>query len=324
MQRPHRKFLRFAMGALALPFLPRSAFSLDYPTRQVRWIVGYAAGGGTDIFARLVAQPLSERLGQPFIIENRAGAASTVATEAVIRAPADGYMLLGTDAAAAINAALFDHLNYNFIRDMALIGVIRTSLVMLLHPSVPAKTVPEFIAYTKTNPGKIAYASSGVGTPLHAAGEMFKIMAAVSMTHVPYRGAGPALVDLLGGQVQVMFGGAPPALEHIRSGKLRALAVTTATRLELLPDIPSLTDYVPGYDASQWYCAGLRKRTSVEIVNKLNQEINTALSDPKMKVRIADLGATALLESPDELEKFLAEETEKWAKVIQAAGIKGE
>jgi tripartite-type tricarboxylate transporter receptor subunit TctC len=324
MQRPRRKFLRFATGALALPFLSRSAFSLDYPTRQVRWIVGYAAGGGTDIFARLVAQPLSERLGQPFIIENRAGAASTVATEAVIRAPADGYMLLGTDAAAAINAALFDHLNYNFIRDMALIGVIRTSLVMLLHPSVPAKTVPEFIAYTKTNPGKIAYASSGVGTPLHAAGEMFKIMAAVSMTHVPYRGAGPALVDLLGGQVQVMFGGAPPALEHIRSGKLRALAVTTATRLELLPDIPSLTDYVPGYDASQWYCAGLRKRTSVEIVNKLNQEINTALSDPKMKVRLADLGATALLASPDELEKFLAEETEKWAKVIQAAGIKGE
>jgi tripartite-type tricarboxylate transporter receptor subunit TctC len=324
MKLPRRKVLNFAIGAVALPLLPRSAFSQDYPTRPVRWIVAYAAGGGTDIFARLMAQPLSERLGQPFVIENRAGAASTIATEAVIRAPADGYMLLGTDAAAAINATLYDHLNYNFIRDMALIGVIRTSLVMLVHPSVPAKTVPEFVAYAKANPGKIAYASSGVGTPLHAAGEMFKIMAAVNMTHVPYRGAGPALIDLLGGQVQVMFGGAPPALEHIRSGKIRALAVTTATRLELLPDIPSLADFVPGYDASQWYCAGLRKRTSVEIVNKLNKEINTAFSDPKMKGRLADLGATALLASPDELEKFLSEETEKWAKVIQAAGIKGE
>jgi tripartite-type tricarboxylate transporter receptor subunit TctC len=322
MKRPRRKFLHVAIGAVALPFLPRNARSLAYPTRPVHWIVAYAAGGGTDLFARLMARSLSERLGQPFVVENRAGAASTTGTEAVLRAPADGYTILQTDAAAAINATLYDHLNYNFIRDIVLVGIVRTSLVMLVHPSVPAKTVPEFIAYAKANPGKIAYASSGVGTPLHAAGEMFKIMAAVNMIHVPYRGIGPAMVDLLSGQVQVIFGGAPPALEHIRSGKILALAVTTATRLELLPEIPPMADFVPHYEASQWYCAGLRKTTSVEIVDSLNKAINAALADPAMNARLTDLGATALLSSSDELGRFLAAETEKWAKVIRAAGIK--
>jgi tripartite-type tricarboxylate transporter receptor subunit TctC len=324
MKCPRRKFLNLAMGAVALPFMPRSALSLDYPTRPVRWIVAYPAGGGTDIFARLMAQSLSARLGQPFVIENRSGAASTIATEAVIRAPADGYTILETDAAAAMNATVYDHLNYNFIRNIVLIGMIRSPLVMLVHPSVPAKTVPEFIAYAKANPGKIAYGSGGVGTPLHVAGEMFKVMTAIDMTHVPYRGVAPVLVDLLSGRVQVLFGGAPPALEHIRAGKIRALAVTTTTRLELLPDIPSISDFVPHYDASQWFATGLRKATSVEIVETLNKAINAALTEPTMKARLTDLGATAFLASPDELAKFLVDETEKWAKVINAAGIKAE
>jgi tripartite-type tricarboxylate transporter receptor subunit TctC len=324
MKRPRRKFLKFALGAIAAPFLARSAPALDYPTRRVRWIVGYAAGGGTDIFARLMAQSLSMRFGQPFTIENRPGAANTIATEAVTRAPADGYTILETDAASAINATLYDHLNYDFIRDIVVVGVIRTALVMLVHPSVPATTVSEFITYAKANPGKIAFASSGVGTPLHAAAEMFKVMAAVNMTHVPYRGVAPALIDLLSGQVQVIFGGAPPALEHIRSGKIRALAVTTTARLELLPDVPSIADSVPDYEASQWFAAGLRKTTSVQIVDTLNKAINAALTDPTMKARLTDLGATAFLASPDELGRFLLDETEKWAKVIRAAGIKAE
>jgi tripartite-type tricarboxylate transporter receptor subunit TctC len=324
MKPPRRKFLNLAMGTVALPFLPRSALSLDYPTRPVRWIVAYPAGGSTDIFARLMAQSLSTRLGQPFVVENRSGAASTIATEAVIRAPADGYTILETDAAAAMNATLYGHLNYNFIRDIVLIGVIRVPLVMLVHPSVPAKTVPEFIVYAKANPGKIAYGSGGVGTPLHVAGEMFKVLTTVNMTHVPYRGVAPVLVDLLSGQVQVLFGGAPAALEHIRAGKIRALAVTTTTRLELLPDIPSISDFVPNYDASQWLAAGLRKTTSVEVVDTLNKAINATLTEPAMKARLTDLGATALLASPDELGKFVADETEKWAKVINAAGIKAE
>jgi tripartite-type tricarboxylate transporter receptor subunit TctC len=324
MKLPRRKFLNLAMGAVALPFLPRSALSLDYPTRPVRWIVAYPAGGGTDIFARLMAQSLSARLGQSFVIENRSGAGSTIATEAVIRAPADGYTILETDAAAAMNATVYDHLNYNFIRSIVLIGVIRTPLVMMVHPSVPAKTVPEFIVYAKANPGKIAYGSGGVGTPLHVAGEMFKVMTAINMTHVPYRGVAPVLVDLLSGQVQVLFGGAPAALEHIRAGKIRALAVTTTARLELLPDIPSISDFVPDYDASQWFAAGMRKTTSVEIVDTLNKAINAALAEPTMKARLTDLGATAFLASPDELAKFLVDETEKWAKVINAAGIKAE
>jgi tripartite-type tricarboxylate transporter receptor subunit TctC len=239
MKLARRKFLQMTAGAAAMPAMPRIASALDYPTRPVHWIVGYSAGGGTDIFARLMAQSLSERLGQQFVVENRSGAASNIATETVVRAPADGYTLLETDAAAAINATLYEKLNFNFIRDIAVIGIIRTPLVMLVHPSVPAKTVPEFIAYAKANPGRISYGSGGIGNPLHLAGEMFKSMTDINITHVPYRGVAPALVDLLGGQVQGMFAGVPPSIEHIHAGKVRALAVTTTTRLGLLPDIPS-------------------------------------------------------------------------------------
>jgi tripartite-type tricarboxylate transporter receptor subunit TctC len=325
MKLPRRQFLHLAAGAAASPaVVSRIAWAQAYPSRPVHWIVGYPAGGGTDIFARLMAQSLSERLGQPFIIENRAGAASNIATETVVRAPADGYTLLQSDAAAAINATLYENLNFNFIRDIAVIGIIRTPLVMLVHPSVPTKTVPEFIAYAKGNPGKISMASGGIGNPLHVAGEMFKVMTDINMTHVPYRGVAPALADLLGGQVQVLFAGAPPAIELIRAGKVRALAVTTTTRLELLPDIPPMADFVPGYEASQWFCAGLRKTTSVEIIDKLNKAIEASIADLEMKARIAKLGATPLPGSFFDFEKFISDETQKWGKVIKAANIKPE
>jgi tripartite-type tricarboxylate transporter receptor subunit TctC len=316
-----RKFLHLAAGAVALPAMQRVALALDYPTRPVHWIVGYPAGGGTDIFTRLMAQSLSERLGQPFIVENRAGATSNIATETVVRARADGYTLLETDSAAAINGTLYKNLNFNFIRDITVIGIIRVPLVMLVHPSVPAKTVPEFIAFAKANPSKISYASGGVGGPLHMAGEMFEMMTDTNMTHVPYHGIAPALVDLLGGQVQVTFGGVPPTIEYIRTGKLRALAMTTTTRLELLPDIPSMADFVPGYEASQWYAAGLRKTAPAEITDKLNKEINASIADPEMKERIDKLGATPMLGSPTDFDKFVADETEKWGKVVKFAGI---
>jgi tripartite-type tricarboxylate transporter receptor subunit TctC len=317
-----RRALLRAAAAAAFPALPRAARALDYPTRPVRWIVGYPAGGGTDIFARLMAQSLSERLGQPFIIENRAGAASNIATETVVRAPADGYTLLESDAAVAMNATLYDKLNFNFIRDFAVIGIIRTPLVLVVHPSVPAKTVSEFIAYAKSNPGKMSYASSGVGTPLHVAGEMFKMMTTVNLAHVPYRGVAPALVDLLGGQVQVLFCGVPPAIDHIRSGRLRALALTTTTRLEQLPDIPPMADFVPGYEASQWFVAALRKSTPVEITYRLNAEINAGIAEPEIKARIDKLGATPVPGSSADFGQFVADETAKWAKVIRAANIK--
>jgi tripartite-type tricarboxylate transporter receptor subunit TctC len=319
-----RKFLHLAAGAAALPTMPRMAMALDYPMRPVHWIAGYPAGGGTDIFARLMAQSLSERLGQQFIVENRTGAASNIATEAVVRAPADGYTLLETDAAAAINATLYENLNFNFIRDIAVIGIIRTPLVMLVHPSVPAKTVPEFIAYAKVNSGKIDYGSGGVGNPLHVAAEMFKMMTDINMTHVPYRGVAPALVDLLGGQVQVLFSGTAPAIEYVRAGRVRALAVTTTTRLELLPDIPPMADFVPGYDASQWFCSGLRKSTPAEIVDRLNKEIIVSVAAPEMEARLAKLGATPMSGSPADFGKFIADETEKWGKVIKFANIKPE
>jgi tripartite-type tricarboxylate transporter receptor subunit TctC len=314
--------LHLAIAAAALPAAPRVALALDYPTRPVHWIVGYPAGGGTDIFTRLMAQSLSERLGRQFIVENRSGAASNIATESVVRAPADGYTLLETDAAAAINATLYENLNFNFIRDVAVIGIIRTPLVMLVHPSVPAKTVPEFIAYAKANPGKISFASGGVGNPLHMAGEMFKVMADINMTHVPYRGVAPALADLLGGQVQALFAGAPPAIEYIRAGKVRALAVTTTTRLEQLPDIRPMADFVPGYEASQWFAAGLRKNTIVEIIDKLNKEINASIAAPEMKARITQLGAAPLPGSPADFGNFITAETDKWAKVVKFAGLK--
>jgi tripartite-type tricarboxylate transporter receptor subunit TctC len=324
MQHLRRRFLQLAAGAAALPLVSRIASAQAYPTRPVRCLVGYPAGGGTDIFVRLVGQSLSERLGQSFVIENRGGASSNIATDLVVRAPADGYTLLGTDAAAAINATLYDNLNFNFIRDIAVVGMIRGPLAMMVHPSVPAKTVPEFIAYAKANPGKISMASAGNGNATHLAGELFKVMAHVEMTHVPYRGAAPAITDLLGGQVQIYFGSIPAAIEHIRAGKLRVLAVTTAARFEGLPDAPTVAEFVPGFEASQWFALGLRKSTPVEIIDRLNREINAVLADAKMKARFADLGTTAFPGSVADLANFVAEETDKWGKVVKASGAKPE
>jgi tripartite-type tricarboxylate transporter receptor subunit TctC len=322
MKLPRRQFLHLAAGAAALPFASHIAQAQAYPTRPVRWIVGYPAGGGTDIFIRLLGQPLTERLGQPFVIENRAGAAGNVATEAVVRAPPDGYTLLGFDASAAINATLYDKLNFNFTRDITVVGMIRGPLVVLVHPSVPAKTFPEFIAYAKANPTKINMASAGNGNPSHLAGELLKTMANIDMTHVPYRGAAPAISDLLGGQVHVYLGSLPATIEHIRAGKLRALAVTTSTRFEGLADIPSVSEFVPSYEASQWFGAGLQKRTSPEIVNILNKEINIVLADTKMNARLADLGMAVFSGSSADLGKFVADETDKWAAVVKSSGAK--
>jgi tripartite-type tricarboxylate transporter receptor subunit TctC len=322
MTLPRRRFLELAAGAAALSALSPSARGQSYPTRPVHCIVGYPAGGPTDIFVRLLAQSLAERLGQPFLVENRAGASSNVATDAVVRAPADGYTLLGVDAAAAINATLYENLNFNFIHDIATLGMIRGPLVVMVNPSVPVRTVPELIAYAKANPGKINMASAGVGNPTHLAGEMFKVMTHIDMTHVPYRGGAPAIADLLGGQVQIYFGTLPATIEHIRAGKLRALAVTSSTRFDLLPDLPMVADTVPGYEASEWFAIGLRKSTPAEIVEELSKEINAALGDAKMQGRFADLGTTVFRGSPADFEKFIADETEKWAKVIKFANIK--
>jgi tripartite-type tricarboxylate transporter receptor subunit TctC len=322
MKLPRRKFLHLAASAAALSAVSRIAWAQAYPTRPVRCIVGYAPGGGTDIFVRLVGQSLSARLGQPFVIENRAGASTNIATEAVIRAPADGYTLLGTDAAAAINATLYDKLTFNFIRDIAVVGLTRGPLVVAVHPSVPVKTIPELLAYARANPGKIAMASSGNGSTNHLAGELFKAMAGVDMTHVPYRGAGPATSDLLGGQVQIMFIALPPSLEHIRSGRLRALAVTTVTRFEALPDLPPASDFVPGYEASQWWAIGVRKSTPVEIIDRLNKEINAILAEAQIQARVADLGSATFVGSAAELEKFVIADTEKWGKAVKFSGAK--
>jgi tripartite-type tricarboxylate transporter receptor subunit TctC len=324
MKLSRRRLMHLAAGAVALPAVSRFASAQAYPTRPVRCIVGYPAGGGTDIFVRLLGQSLSERLGQSFVIENRGGASSNIATDLVVRAPADGYTLLGTDAAAAINATLYDNLNFNFIHDIAVVGMIRGPLAMMVHPSVPANTVPEFIAYAKANPGKVSMASAGNGNATHLAGELFKVMTHVDMTHVPYRGAAPAITDLLGGQVQIYFGSIPAAIEHIRAGKLRVLAVTTATRFEGLPDAPTVADFVPGFEASQWFAVGLRKSTPAEIVDRLNREINAALADAKMKARLADLGTSVLSGSPADLAKFVVEETDKWGKVVKVSGAKPE
>ena len=325
MKLPRRKFLHLAAGAAALPAVSRVAWAQPYPTRPVRVIVPFAPAGDTDLVARLMGQWLTERLGQPFIIENRPGAGTNIGTEAVVRAPADGYTLLLASPPAAINATLYEKLNFNFIRDIAPVaGVIRAPFVMEVNPSVPARTVPELIAYATSNPGKISMASAGVGSGPHAAGELFKMMAGVNLVHVPYRGQGPALTDLLGGQVQVYFAGVPSSIQYIRAGKLRALAVTTTTRSEVLPDIPTLSDFLPGYEASFWggFCAP--KNTPVQIVDKLNSEINAALADPKVKARFADLGGTMLPGSPAEFGKHIAHETEKWAKVVKFAGMKPE
>ena len=323
MKFPRRTFLHLFAGAAALPAVPRIARAQNYPTRPVRWIIGFTSGGTTDIVSRLLGQRLSEQLGQPFIIESRPGAGTNIATEAVVRAPADGYTLLFVSASNAINATLYDKLNYNFIRDIAPVAsIIRTPLVMVVNPSVPAKTVPEFIAYAKANPGKINMASPGIGTTPHLAGELFKVMTGVNIQHVPYRGAAPALTDLIAGQVQLYFVTTPVSIEYIRTGKLRALAVTTATRSEALPDIPSVSEFVPGYEASAWWGVGAPKDTPADTVEKLNKEINVALADPKMKARLADLGCTVLAGSPGDFGKLIAEETEKWGKVVKFSGAK--
>ena len=325
MKLPRRKFLRLTACAAALPALSRFAWAQSYPNRPVRVIVPYAPAGVTDIVARLMGQRLSERLGQPFVIENRPGAGTNIGTEAVVRATPDGHTLLLVSPANAINATLYEKLNFTFIRDIAPIGgLIRAANVMVVNPSVPAKTVPEFIAYAKANPGKINMASAGNGSGAHLAGELFKMMTGANMVHVPYRGGGPALTDLLGGQVQVYFGTTASSIEHIGSGKLRALAVTTASRSEALPDIPTVGEFVPGYESSLWYGLGGPKGAPAEIVEKLNREINTALVDPKFRARLVDLGGTMLAGSPADFGKLIAEETEKWAKVVKFAGIKPE
>jgi tripartite-type tricarboxylate transporter receptor subunit TctC len=322
MQLHRRGFLYLAA---ALPAFSRTATAQSYPTRPVRWIVGYPPAGATDIAARLIGQWLSDRLGQPFVIENRPGASGNIGTEAVVNAPPDGYTLLLVNAGNAINATLYEKLKFNLIRDIAPVaGIIRVPLVMQVNPLVPVKTVPEFIAYAKANPGKLNMASAGNGTPQHVSGELFKMMAGVNMTHVPYRGSAPALTDLLGGQVQVVFDTTLASIEYIRAGRLRPLAVTTATRLEALPEIPTVSDFLPGYEASGWYGVGAPKDTPTEIVDKLNKEINAALANPKIKAQLADLGGIVLALSPAEFGKLIADETEKWGKVIRAANIKPE
>jgi tripartite-type tricarboxylate transporter receptor subunit TctC len=323
MKLPRRNFLHLAAGATALPAVSRFAWAQAYPTRPVRIIVGFAPGGATDIMARMIGQWLSERLGQQFVIENRPGAASNVGTEAVVNAAPDGYTLLVVTAVNAINASLYEKLNFNLIRDIVPVASMhREPFVVEVNPSVPVKTVPEFIAHAKANPGKINMASAGIGSGNHVAGELFKMMTGVTLVHVPYRGAGPALVDLLGGQVQVMFATMSSSIEYVRGGKLRALAVTTATRSPVLPDIPTVAEFVPGYESSFWTGVGAPKNTPAEIVDKLNKEINAVLADPKMKARLAELGATALPGSSADFGKLLADETEKWAKVVKFAGVK--
>jgi tripartite-type tricarboxylate transporter receptor subunit TctC len=325
MNLPRRKILRLVAGATLLSPVSRVALALDYPTRPVRIVVGFAAGSAFDILARLIGQWLSQRLGQPFVVENRTGAAGSVATEAVARARPDGYTLLVTGSSDAINATLYDNLSFKFVRDIALIGGIgRAPNVMVVHPSLPAKTVPEFIAYAKANPGKISMASAGVGSASHMSGELFKMMADVSMVHVPYRGQAPALTDLLSGQVQVDFSTMPPAIEYVKAGKLRALAVTSPDRFEGLPDIPAMAEYLPGYEASLLTGLGAPSNTPDEIVEMINTETNRALADPKIKAQLAALGNTVLPGSPADFGRLVAEETDKWAKVIKFANIKPE
>ncbi len=325
MRLPRRTFLQLAAGAAALPAVSHVARAQTYPTRPVRLVVGAPAGGGFDIVARLMGQWLSERLGQSFVIENRPGAGSNIATEAVVRALPDGYTLVLVTAVNAISTSLYEKLSFNLSRDIAPVaGITRVHDVMVANLSVPSRTVPEFIAYAKANPGKLTMASGGVGTPSHLEGELFKTMTGVDMLHVPYRGTAPSLTDLLGGQVQVTFTSMPSVIEYIRAGRLRALAVTTATRSEALPDIPTVGEFLPGYEGGIWYGLGAPKATPAEIVNKLNKEVNAALDDPKMKARLADLGGTVLPGSPADFGKHILEETEKWGKVIRAANIKAE
>jgi tripartite-type tricarboxylate transporter receptor subunit TctC len=326
MKLPHRRqFLHLATGAVALPVVSRVAWAQTYPTRPVRFVVGYAPGGAGDISARLLGQWLSERLGQQFIIENRTGAGTNIATESVVRATADGYTLLMSSAANAINATLYDRLNFNFVRDTTPIGgIMRVPHVVVVHPSFSAKTLPEFIAYAKANPGKLTWASPGVGTAGHVCGELFKMVAGLNMVHVPYRGGGAAMTDLLSGQLQVYIGAMTSSLEYVKASRLRALAVSTATRSEALPEVARVSDFVPGFETSDWGGVSAPRSTPSDIVDKLNTEINMAFADPKFKARLADLGAAPFPGSPAEFGKFIAEDTEKWAKVVKFAGLKPE
>jgi tripartite-type tricarboxylate transporter receptor subunit TctC len=325
MNLPRRQFLHLAAGAAAFPAVSRFAWAQTYPTRPVRIVVGLTAGSASDIVARLVGQWLSERLGQQFVVENRPGAGTNIAAEAVVRSAPDGYTLLLAASPNAINASLYDKLSFNFIRDIAPVAAIsHEPNVVVVNPSVPIRTVPEFIAYAKANPGRINMASAGNGTTSHLAGELFKMMTGVNIVHVPYRGGGPALTDLLAGQVQVFFPPMVVPIGQVRAGKLRALAVTTATRSEALPDIPTVGEFVPGYEASVWFGLGAPNGTPAEIIDKLNQETNAALADPKIKARMAESGGNALAGSPADFGKLIAEETEKWAKVIRATNIKAD
>jgi tripartite-type tricarboxylate transporter receptor subunit TctC len=315
-----RRFLHLAGAALAAP---AAAFAQSYPARPVHMVVGFAAGGGADIIARLIGQALSERLGQQIVVDNRPGAGTNISAEAVVRAPPDGYTLLLVNSPAAINTTLYDNLSFDFIRDIAPVASIgRVPLVMVVNPSLPAKTVPEFIAYAKANPGKVNMGSGGNGAPDHMSGELFKAMAGVAILHVPYRGVAPALADLLGGQVQVIFGTMPGVIALVRSGQLRALAVTTATRSPELPDVPTIAEFVPGYEASQWYGIGAPRNTPAEVIERLNRETNAVLADPKMKTRLAELGASVLSGSPADFGKLIVDETAKWAKVVKLSGAK--
>jgi tripartite-type tricarboxylate transporter receptor subunit TctC len=323
MKLPRREFLYLAAGAVALPAISRMARAQTYPTRPVRLVVGFDAGGAADILARLMGQWLSERLGQQFVIENRSGASGNIAAEAVARATPDGYTLLLPGSTDVINATLYEKLNFNFIRDIVPVASItRAPHVMVVHPSFPAKTVPEFIAFAKANPRKISMASAGIGTPSHMSGELFKMMAGITMAHVPYRGAGQALIDLLGGQVQVFFSSVPSSTAYVRTGNLRALGVTTTTRSETLPDLPAIGDFLSGYEASGITGLGAPKNTPADIIETLNKEVNAGLADPKIKARLAELGATALPGPPADFGKLIADENEKWGKVVRFVGVK--
>jgi tripartite-type tricarboxylate transporter receptor subunit TctC len=325
MKHSRRRFLHLAAGALAVPAVSRLAWAQAYPTQPIRIIVGFSAGSGSDIFARLMAQWLSERLGQSVLVENRPGAGGNIGTEAVAKSPADGYTLLQVVPAHAVNDSLYEKLNVNFLRDLAPVGgTARVPYVLEVNPSVPVSTVPELIAYAKANPGKLNFGSAGIGTGIHMAAELFKLLTGVNMVHVPYRGAAAAMTDLIGGRVQVMFDTTAVSIPHIRAGKVRPLAVTTAARSELLPELPTVGDFVPGYEVSGPFGLAAPRSTPAEIVAKLNREINAALADPKVKARIADLGGVPLTGSPAELEQLMANETEKWAKVIRTANIKVE
>jgi tripartite-type tricarboxylate transporter receptor subunit TctC len=320
-----RDFLLLAAGACALPALSRVARADDYPSKPVRILVGYAPGGTTDTIARMIGQRLAERLGQQFLVETRAGAGTNIATEATVRAPPDGYTLFLATSANAINATLYERLSFDFIRDVAPVAIIADApLVMEVHPSVPARTVPEFIAYARANPGKINMASAGTGSPVHVAGELFMMLTGTKLVHVPYRGSAPAITDMLGGQMQVIFDTVPTSLEHIRAGKLRPLAVTTTKRLDVLPDVPTVADFLPGFEAGAWQGLCAPKGTPVDIINRVNREVNAALADPKMKRQLEDLSLRMMSGTPADFGKLIADDTEKWAKVVRFAGIKAD